>query len=158
MPNKFNLKLPSLLLVLSLLVAVPLATWLYVCGQTKTNHDQAVMADLPNGSSLGFAGIASRLALPMQLRHIGSIKLDSTSITDDAFVKLVPKLHELTRLESISLSNTGLSNDAILHLCKLRQLRRIDLRNTAASSEVIDELRIRLPDVELLTTEPVTLR
>ena len=46
----------------------------------------------------------------------------------------------------------------IPHVGELRQLRRIDLRNTEVSPRAVEELRVRLPNVELLATEPVAVR
>ena len=153
MSTKFNLKL---LFLLPLLTAVPLAAWHHATQHFRIQ--QSVMAQMPNGSNLGFAGSASWLAMPKQLRHIASVDLSKTTITDEALIKLIPKLHELAQLENINLSNTALSDNVIPHVGELRQLRRIDLRNTEVSPRAVEELRVRLPNVELLATEPVAVR
>lgn len=82
------------------------------------------------------------LRVLVALHDLQSLNLSGTRITSRA----IYLLNSLPSLECLFLCDTRVDDECVLSLCKMRQLRLIDITGTDISSAGVSQLRTALPD------------
>ena len=81
--------------------------------------------------------------------QLKALYLPRTRIKGDGLIYL----GALSKLEEINLSNSNLTNQGILNLIQLTELKKIYVYGAATDTVVLKALREHLPDVEILEEE-----
>ena len=79
------------------------------------------------------------------LTGLKALDLSGTQITDNGLEHLA----RLTNLEYLYLAGTQIGDGDLYHLYELSKLRHLDVTGTAVTIESVEEMKRRLPDVEV---------
>ena len=97
---------------------------------------------------LGITGVGDMtLTIVAMLPSLKTLLVDSTRITNDGMRQLL-RCRKLSRL--VVSKNPQITDDEVSELCKLPQLRSLDLSGTAIEKERIEDLRNAFPHLELV--------
>jgi len=119
------------------------------CAHCKT--DGTGLANIAQMKRLEKLWLHDNKFVEKHLRHIRDLPrlrvlwLENTNVTDCG-------LHNVRKLESLQelyLANTMVTDKSLHILVRLKKLRRIDIRNTKFTAVGIEELKERLPRVEV---------
>jgi ribose/xylose/arabinose/galactoside ABC-type transport system permease subunit len=109
------------------------------------------------GCDLAYPGWQRRAAVST-VRHLGGtvtendsgivVNLDSSSCNDAALRRLVPRLVFFANLHEIRLQQTGVTDDGLKTLEKLRSLKRVNVTGSKVTSGALTRLKRTLSDLE----------
>lgn len=55
----------------------------------------------------------------------------------------------MTNLRNLDLSDTGITNEGLVHIAQIKSLRFLDLTETKVTEDAIERLRAELPDCQI---------
>jgi hypothetical protein len=106
----------------------------------------ALISNLPiKHIYLANTSIDSKYIKALHLSRVKSINLNNTNITND----VIDTILSWNEIEYVHLNNTRVTDEGVMRLGALKRLKQLSLRNIKLEKDTIMRLRVLLPDTDI---------